>query len=161
MDKKPLMKISTEITRFLNHVERENDKIRTELSSKIATEHQSFESERFARISAERELEILREKNIALEAGIALSKVKTDSILSAARAIIPRLRVNIYTNSTKSTPRWFKTGKYWSRETGAIDPKFVAEMTVEEIQEGLEFYGRTELPLMLPISHSAEIAEAA
>ena len=154
------MKRSTEITRFLNHIEREQDKIRTELSSKIAIKHQTLESERSARIAAERELEMLRAKNIVLETGLASAKTQADSMLSAARALLPKIRVNIYANSTKCTPRWFKTGKWWSRETGGLDPEFVAEMTADEIQEAIDFYGTTELPLMLPKSHRAEIAEA-
>ena len=154
------MKRSTEITRFLNHIEREQKKIRIELSSKIAIEHQALESERSARIAAERELEKLRAKNIVLETGLVSVKTQADSMLSAARALLPKIRVNIYANSTKSTPRWFKTGKWWSRETGGLDSEFVAEMTADEIQEAIDFYGTTELPLMLPKLHRAEIAEA-
>jgi hypothetical protein len=154
------MKCSTETTRFLNHIEREMTKTRTELSSKIAIEHQALESERSARIAAERELETLRANNAALESGLASAKKQADSMLSAARTLLPKIRVNIYANSTKCTPRWFKTGKWWSRETGGLDPEFVAEMTADEIQEAIDFYGTTELPLMLPKSHRAEIAEA-
>lgn len=155
------MKQSTEITRFLNHIEREQTQIRTNLSAKITIEHQAMELERSARIAAERELETLRAKTTALEADFVSAKTQAASMLSATRALLPKIRVNIYANSTKCTPRWFKTGKWWSRETGGLDPEFVAEMTTDEIQEAIDFYGTTELPLMLPKSHRAEIAENA
>jgi len=147
------MKRSTETTRFLNHIEREQNKISTELTRKIAIE-------RSARIAAERELESMLAKNAALNTALASTTLTAESMLSAARALLPKIRVNIYANSTKCTPRWFKTGKWWSRETGGLDADFVAEMTAEEIQEAVDFYGSTELPLMLPKSHRAEIAEA-
>ena len=154
------IKCSTEITRFLNHIEREQNKTRTELNLKIAVERAAVESERSARISAERELDALRAKNAALDTALASVKLTAESMLSAARILLPKIRVNIYANSTKCTPRWFKTGKWWSRETGGLDADFVAEMTADEIQEAVDFYGSTELPLMLPKSHRAEIAEA-
>ena len=154
------MKRSTETTRFLNHIEREQNKISTELTRKIAIEHAALEAERSARIAAERELESMRAKNTALDTALSSTTLTAESMLSAARALLPKIRVNIYANSTKCTPRWFKTGKWWSRETGGLDADFVAEMTAEEIQEAVDFYGSTELPLMLPKSHRAEIAEA-
>jgi multidrug efflux pump subunit AcrA (membrane-fusion protein) len=154
------MKRSTETTRFLNHVEREQNKIRTKLNLKIAVERAAVDSERSARISAERELHALRAKNAALDTALASATLTAESMLSAARALLPKIRVNIYTNSTKCTPHWFKTGKWWSRETGGLDADFVAEMTADEILEAFDFYGSTELPLMLPRSHRAEIAEA-
>jgi hypothetical protein len=154
------MKRSTETTRFLNHIEREQDKMRTEMSLKIAAERAVVDSERSLRISAERELDTLRAKNAALDTALASATLTAESMLSAARALLPKIRVNIYANSTECTPRRFKTGKWWSRETGGLDADFVAEMTAGEIQEAVDFYGSTELPLMLPKSHRAEIAEA-
>jgi hypothetical protein len=58
------MKRSTETTRFLNHIEREQNKISTELTRKITIEHA-------ARIAAERELESMRAKNTALNTALS------------------------------------------------------------------------------------------
>jgi hypothetical protein len=149
------MNRTTETTRFLNHIEREYNKISEELNQKIVIEHAAIEAERSTRISAERELEILRKKNAALETELTSATQIAESVLSAARALLPKMRVNV--NISTCTPRWFKTGKWWSRETGGLDPEFVAEMTDGEILETLDFYGATELPLMLPKSRRAEI----
>lgn len=154
------MKLSTETTRFLNHIERKQNKIRAELTLKLKTERAARIAERAARIATERELESMRAKNAALDTALASTTLTAESMTAAVRKLVPKIRVNIYANSTKCTPRWFKTGKWWSRETGGLDADFVATMTADEIQEAVDFYGSTELPLMLPKSHRAELAEA-
>jgi hypothetical protein len=61
------MKQSTEITRFLNHIEREKNALKKEIRVQKTIMDASLADERKARIAAERELKILREKNAVTE----------------------------------------------------------------------------------------------
>jgi hypothetical protein len=150
----------SELRRFLNHIERDQDKITTELNAQISIEQQEHRAEQDRRIEAENSLHSVTIRVKKLETDLASAKTQSDALLSAARALLPKIRVNIYTNSTQSTPRWFKTGKWWSRETGGLDADFVATLTNDELTEAMEFYGTTELPIVLPKSHRQEIEEA-
>lgn len=153
------MKQSVEVTRFLNHITREQDKIRNELNAQIEIEQSNVKTQYDARTMAERDLRFAQETIVRLQAKIAVLEPQTESLLASARALLPKIRVNIYTNSEKCTPRWFGSGKWWSRETGGLDPEFVSEMTADEISEAVDFYGKTELPLMLPKSNRQMIEE--
>jgi hypothetical protein len=154
------MKQSVETTRFLNHIERERNKIRRDLNAQIEIEQGNLRTQYIARTTAERDLQLATARINTLESELAVLRPANDSLLQSARTLLPKIRVNIYTNSTSCTPRWFRTGKWWSRETGGLDPEFVAEMTADEISEAVDFYGKTELPLMLPRSNHQRIEES-
>jgi len=146
------MKQPTEVTRFLNYVNNAQNKIKDELNHTIAIKNYEI-----VRLQTE-----LQNANRTLQSNsISINALDTDNkkllndynkLLSSVTKLIPKLRVNIYENNNKCTPRFFKTGKWWSRETGGLMPDFVSDLIPEEIQEVIEFYGTTELPLMLPKS---------
>lgn len=145
------MKKSIEITRFLNHIKREQNKIRTEYESKISVLKTELENQKnlFARsvyenITASNKIESLEKQKSEMQPIF-------NRLLNASRALLPKIRINI--NGKTCTPRWFESGKWWSRETGGLDPDFIAEMTIPEISEAIEFYGTTNEPLMLPKSN--------
>jgi hypothetical protein len=155
------MKKSTEVTRFLNHIEREKTAIKTELNQKISLLKTDLQAEMSAHATAELKLQGAQEKIGVYETEIAALREQNEKLLSASRLLLPKIRVNIYENSTACTPRFFRTGKWWSRETGGLEPDFVTEMTADEIEECVNFYGKTEMQLMLPKSKRHEIEENA
>lgn len=150
-----MRKLTTETTRFLNGIERE--RIAAARTIKIAAD--DFNHEQEERIAAENECARLRERLAVACTATATATAVAARFEAAARMLLPKLRADIYSGAT-TTPRWFESGKWWSRETGGLDVEFVTEMTSGEILEATEFYGKTELPLMLPRSRRAEIVEA-
>jgi hypothetical protein len=143
----------SELARFLNHIERDQELIRRDAQTTIDQRDFDLKKTNSELTSTKWKLESATEKIARLESELADLKPQNENLLNAARILLPKIRVNIYQNSTQSTPRWFKSGKWWSRETGGLDADFVATLTADEIQEAVEFYGKTELPLMLPRSH--------
>lgn len=150
-------KLSTETVRFLNHIEREIGRATEPLRKKIdIATYRAEHAEEIIGIQRE-ELERTEfERKKAAEA-LRVSTGISTALLAASRELLKKLRVNIYTGKT-STPRWFRSGKWWSRETGGLEPEFIAEMTDDEIVEAVEFYANTELPLMLPSSNRNSLA---
>jgi hypothetical protein len=146
------MKYSTETIRFLNHIERERQHICDVFNAKLSIAISANDRAQAELRETDRRLtdSVSRGNNTAT--ALFAVQAKNKSILDAARSILSKMRVNIYV-AGKCTPRWFKTGKWWSRETGGLTDDFIAEMTDDEVLEAIEFYGKPDSPLMLPSSN--------
>ena len=151
-------KLSVETIRFLNHIERERKNVIENLTRKCAiTDHDARE----AKIAVDN----LRDENALLKSKIDLMAVKIDiykmaddSLLNRIKNLLLKLRIDIY--STKyATPRYFKTGKWWSRETGNFSQNDLDGMTKEEIFEAFEFYCDTDLPFLARPSMRDQVAQ--
>lgn len=151
-----MSKLSTETVRFLNHLEREKQSAVQPLKSKIRALQLDCEelkrSERFA--SAENC--VLLERVRTLESQLETTEIKTDMFLDRIRKLLGKLRIDIYSGKT-STPRWFKTGKWWSRERGGFDHDEINDLTQDELIEAFEFYCDTDLPFLLRSSMRDEL----
>jgi hypothetical protein len=58
--------------------------------------------------------------------------------------------------TSATTPRWFTTQKWWSRETGGLSADEIADLNDIETMEALEFYSRETTPLLLQKSKRDE-----
>lgn len=140
-----------EINRFLNYIEREKTAIRRELNSVIAQYKNELIEARKENQKYSDKIDTLKVNNQRLQTKLVVLESQNNQFVDASRSLLPKIRIN--PNGPECTPRWFSTGKWWSRETGGLDAEFVTEMTTDEIIEAVDFYGKTELPLMLPRSN--------
>jgi hypothetical protein len=142
------IKLTTETTRFLNHINREqkklnmiignyrykNDNLEFELSKKVLEYN-----------TVQKELTQEKENNIDITNKFNLFENK---MVKNCKLLLQKIRVDINTKSKTCTPIQFKSGKWWSRETGGFTTDFINDMTNDEAFEAFEFYSKTELPLI-------------
>ena len=145
------MKHTPELNRFLNYIEREQNKIRTEYKNELLLANYRTEVAKSETSHIKQQLATVSVKLNTIEPELETVRLRNTEMMCALRLLLPKIRVNV--NGKKCTPRWFKSGKWWSRETGGLEESFINEMTEDEITEAAYFYGKTELSLMLPSSN--------
>jgi hypothetical protein len=151
------IELSVETKRFLNHIERKIDIATAELENKNFFLEKSLST---AKCENEKLLHKINSTNATfneIAAALGEMECRYRKLISAVSRLIPKIRVDIWTGKT-STPRYFESGKWWSRETGNLDAEFVSEMTNEEKIEAVDFYSTTELPFMAKPSMRDEVA---
>jgi hypothetical protein len=141
-----MKKLTTETTRFLNHIDRT---IKSEVS-KRDTQISILRAELAIAVN-QRDglLQSLTERNAendSLKMTVQNSELTQEQFLSASKNILKKLRIDIYSETT--TPRFFKTGRYWSRETGGFSEDEISTLTTNEIVEALEFYSRSDVKFL-------------
>jgi hypothetical protein len=146
-----MRKLSTETVRFLNHIENRISAAVTTVSDRADL----YERNYIAAIHEEKKLfsenETLKKTIEVLESKLSETKINTEYFLGSIKKLLMKLRIDIYSGKT-STPRWFKTGKWWSRETGGFTQEEIETLTKDEILEAFEFYCNTELPFLMKSS---------
>jgi hypothetical protein len=128
-----------ELNRFLNHIKREENSLleknqsQKNLISNLQSENQALNSKLYDTIN---ELDIAKQT-------ISKKINEEDVFLLNVKKLLGKLRINIYTNTNKCTPCFFKTGKFWSRETGGFTTEEIENLTREELIEAFNFYCST------------------
>jgi len=149
--------MSTETVRFLNHIERERNSAVAPLKLKIESLQHDLSIAREIGKNASSKNTEMESKISILETQLSAEKINAGQFLDNIKKLLLKLRIDIY-STRYTTPRFFKSGKWWSRETGNFSQDDLDGLTRDELIEAFEFYCDTDLPFLAKSSMRDELA---
>lgn len=150
-------KLSSETVRFLNHIEREIANRTKKTNAEVSRLKYELDQANSDNRQLARQIAATNQTFDEMATSFSEMELKYKLAIQAITHLLPKIRVDIW-RGNRSTPRYFKSEKWWPRETGNLDVEFVSEMTDAEKIEAIDFYGTTELPFMAKPSMRDEIS---